>query len=77
MGHKMKRNSIKVIENSIFWQQHVHDNSKNPVQKARCLNAIESLLSELTEAKREAREAEADRGMAEHAAWHDTSLELS
>jgi hypothetical protein len=72
----MKRNSIKVIENSIFWQQHVHDNSKDPLQRSRCLNAIESLLYELMEAKREAREAEADRGVLEQAAWHDTSAEL-
>ena len=76
MGHKMKPNSAKVIENSIFWQQHVYKNSNNPAQKARCLNAIENLLRELMEAKREAKEADIDRGLAEHTAWHDTSVEV-
>jgi hypothetical protein len=73
----MKRNSVKVIENSIFWQYHVHDNSKDPAQRSRCLNAIEHLLRELMEAKREAKEADLAKGMAEQAAWYDTSSELA
>ena len=76
MGHEMKPNSAKVIENSIFWQQHVYKNSNNPAQKARCLNAIENLLRELMEAKREAKEADIDRGSIEHKAWYDTTVEV-
>jgi hypothetical protein len=76
MGHKMKPNSAKVIENSIFWQQHVYHNSKDPAQKARCLDAIERLLHELMEVKREAKEADLDRGSIEHKAWYDTTVEV-
>jgi hypothetical protein len=73
----MKRNSVAVIEKSIFWKEHVYRNSKDPVQKARCMAAIESLLQDLMETKRAEQETKLSRGMAEHAAWYDTSAELN
>ena len=73
----MKRNSIKVLENSIFWQEHVLKNSRDPKQKARCQEAILSLMQEIRDIKREEQERALDRGIAEQAAWYDTSAELA
>ena len=73
----MKRNSIKVLENSIFWQEHVLKNSRDPKQKARCQEAILSLMQEIRDIKREEEERALDRGIAEQAAWYDTSAELA
>lgn len=73
----MKRNSIKVLENSIFWQEHVLKNSRDPKQKARCQEAILSLMQEIRDIKREEEERALDRGIAEQAAWYNTSAELA
>jgi len=72
----MRRNSIKVLEKSIFWQEHVLKNSKDPKQKARCQEAILSLMQEIMDIKREENEAALDRGIAEQNAWYDTKAEL-
>ena len=43
--------SIKALENSIFWQNWVLKQSKDPVQRKRCVAAIERLMAELQKAR--------------------------
>jgi hypothetical protein len=43
-------NTKKVLENSIYWQNHVLTNSKDPKQKERAKKAIEKLSNQLKEA---------------------------
>ena len=69
--------TLSQIDNSIFWQEHVRDNTRDPVQRARCNAAIEKLMAQRTEIKRALDERAIDRGAREHAAWHDTSAELA
>ena len=44
-------NSIKVIENSLYWQQVVLKESRNPVQIARVKKAIVKLEAQLSQLK--------------------------
>jgi hypothetical protein len=67
---------IKTIDNSIHWQEHVRDNTRDLAQRARCNLAIERLMKLRMELARAAREVEEHRGAREHAAWYDTSAEL-
>lgn len=46
----MTKNTRKALEHSIFWQEYVLKNSKDPVQKERVKAAIEKLRKELEEA---------------------------
>jgi len=41
----------KTIENSIYWQNHVMRQSRDPKQKARCALAIEKLTQQLNQLK--------------------------
>ena len=45
-------NNIKVIENSLFWQQVVLNQSRDPVQIARVKKAIVKLEAQLSQLKR-------------------------
>lgn len=69
--------TLSQIDNSIFWQEHVRDNTHDPAQRARCNAAIEKLMAQRMEIKRALDERAIDRGAREHAAWHDTSAELA
>jgi hypothetical protein len=40
-------NSLKVLENSLFWQKVVLKESKNPIQKARVSKNIEKLTAQI------------------------------
>jgi hypothetical protein len=42
---------IKTLENSIYWQTHVLNNSKDKRQQDRCRLAIERLQKKLTNLK--------------------------
>jgi hypothetical protein len=44
-------NSIKVIENSLYWQQVVLKESRNPVQIVRVKKAIVKLEAQLSQLK--------------------------
>jgi hypothetical protein len=68
---------IAHIEKMIFWQEYVRDNTRDRKQKDRCNAAIEKLLGELMDEKRQINERSMDRGLREHAAWYDTSAELN
>lgn len=48
------------LEHMIFWQEHVRDNTRDPKQKARCNAAIERLMADMTEIKREYFEKQLD-----------------
>ena len=43
--------SLKVLENSIYWQNVVLKQSKDPVQKERCKAAIERLQAQINAIK--------------------------
>jgi hypothetical protein len=45
------KTSIKALEVSIYWQKHVLQQSKDPVQKERCRAAIARLEAQLKQAK--------------------------
>lgn len=68
--------NTKTIDNSIFWQEHVRDTTRDPVQRARCNDAILRLMQERRELVRYYEERELDRGAIEHRNWYDTSVEL-
>ena len=40
-------NSLKVLENSLYWQQVVLKQSKDPIQKARVSQAIQKLSAQI------------------------------
>jgi hypothetical protein len=44
-------NNIKVIENSLYWQQVVLNQSRNPVQIARVKKVIVNLKAQLSQLK--------------------------
>jgi hypothetical protein len=67
--------TLSQIDNSIFWQEHVRDNTRDPAQRARCNAAIEKLMAQRMEIKRALDERAIDRGTREHAAWYETSAE--
>jgi len=46
--------SLKSLENSIFWQNYVLKQSKDPVQKQRCIAAIERLQAQIKQLKQTA-----------------------
>jgi hypothetical protein len=69
--------TLSQIDNSIFWQEHVRDNTRDPVQRARCNAAIEKLMAQRMEIKRALDDRKMARGAREHAAWYDTSAELA
>jgi hypothetical protein len=62
---------------NIYWNAHVANATRDPKQRARCMQRVERMMKELTELKREKRDAETERGLAESAAWYDTSAELN
>jgi len=68
--------NTKTIDNSIFWQEHVRDTTRDPAQRARCNAAIEKLMEERRELVRYHEERELDAGAREHRNWYDTSAEL-
>jgi len=72
----MTPNSIKVLDNSIFWQEHVRDNTRDPAQRARCNAAIEKLMAERRERVRYDEKRALDRGAIEHRNWYATDAEL-
>jgi hypothetical protein len=41
----------ETIERCIYWQQHVIQHSRDPVQQARCRRAIEQLTRQLQQAR--------------------------
>ena len=41
----------ETIERSIFWQRHVIDRSRDPVQVERCRRAIDQLTRQLQQAR--------------------------
>jgi len=43
--------SIKSLENSIYWQKYVINNSKDPIQKERCTAAVARLEAQLKQLK--------------------------
>ena len=47
-----------LYEKSIFWQQHVLQASRDPIQKARCKRAIERLEKQLAAVKQSLGKAE-------------------
>jgi len=55
----MKPNAPSVLRKSIFWQQHVAAQTRDPKQRARALAAVERLTEEL-------RTAEQSAGATEH-----------
>lgn len=44
-------NSVKTLENNLFWQKHVLANSKDPKQKERVKLAIAKLQNEINRTK--------------------------
>jgi len=46
-----KMNSIKTLETSIIWQNHVLNNARNEAQKERARHAIEVLQKQLNQLK--------------------------
>jgi hypothetical protein len=44
---------IKTLENSIYWQTHVLNNSKDKKQQDRCRLAIEPLQKQIYELKKD------------------------
>ena len=42
----------ETIERCIFWQRHVMNTSRDPVQVERCRRAIERLTAQLAQARR-------------------------
>lgn len=40
-------NSLKVLENSLYWQQVVLKQSKDPIQKARVSQTIQKLSAQI------------------------------
>ena len=44
---------IKALENSIYWQTHVLNNSKDKRQQDRCRLAIERLQKQIDELKKD------------------------
>ena len=73
----MRPNSLKVLDNAIFWQEHVRDTTRDPAQRARCNAAIEKLMSERRELVRYHEEQALDRAAQEQRNWYDASAELS
>ncbi len=72
----MQPNSLKVLDNAIFWQEHVRDNAQNPAQKARANAAIEKLMSERRERVRYDEGQALDRAAQEQRNWYATDVEL-
>ena len=73
----MKPNSLKILDNAIFWQEHVRDNTRDPAQRARCNDAILRLMQERRERVRYEEERALDRGVIEHRNWYATDRELT
>jgi len=69
--------TLTQLDNSIFWQEHVRDNTRDPAQRARCNAAIEKLMAQRMEIKRALDDRAIDRGLREHAVWYDTNAELN
>lgn len=62
----MKPNAPSVLRISIFWQQHVAANTRDPRQKARALAAVASLTEELKAAEQLASATEHEPIATEH-----------
>lgn len=69
--------NLKQIDKAIFWHEHVRDQSRDPKQKQRCNDRILGLLQQRMEITRAMAEKQEAQGMREHAAWYDTSAELT
>jgi hypothetical protein len=67
--------SIRTIDNSIAWQEHVRNSTHCQKQRARCDAAILRLLQDRMDITRAENEAALDRGAAEHRAWYNTTGE--
>jgi len=72
----MRPNSLKILDNAIFWQEHVRDNAQNPAQKTRANAAIEKLMQERRERVRYDEEQALDRAAQEQRNWYATDAEL-
>lgn len=68
--------NTKTIDNCIFWQEHVRDTTRDPVQRARCNEAILRLMQERRELVRYREERALDAGARDQRNWYDTSAEL-
>lgn len=68
--------TLAQIDNSIFWQEHVRDTTRDPAQRARCNAAIEKLMRQRMEIRQAQQDRELARGERELANWYDTSAEL-
>ena len=42
----------ETIQRSIYWQRHVMNTTRDPVQRERCRRAIERLTAQLAQARR-------------------------
>jgi hypothetical protein len=62
----MKPNAPSVLRNSIFWQNHVAANTRDPRQKARALAAVASLTEELKAAEQLASATEHETSATKH-----------
>jgi len=68
--------NTKTIDNCIFWQEHVRNTTRDPVQRARCNAAIEKLMSERRELVRYHEERALDAGARDQRNWYATDAEL-
>jgi len=69
--------TLQQIDDAIFWHEHVRAQSRDATQRARCDERILNLMRERMELTRERDERALARGAREHAAWYDTSAELT
>ncbi len=46
--------SIEALETSIYWQNYVLKETKDPAQRQRCIAAIEKLMAQLKQAQSQA-----------------------
>ena len=68
--------TLNQIDNAIFWQTHVRNETLDETQRERCNARIESLMRERMELTRARDNAELVGGARQHAAWYDNSAEL-
>jgi chorismate-pyruvate lyase len=51
------KTTLKALETSLYWQQVVLKQSRDPAQRARCQAAIERLQAQISQALKTAQEA--------------------
>jgi chorismate mutase len=69
--------NLKQIDEAIFWHEHVRNQSRDPKQKQRCDERILKLMQDRMDITRAMAERHESKGAREHAAWYDTSAELT